>query len=665
LDPDVDPALLHLYAEAIERPMQITGAAGGPGGFGPQAAICFYGTGIDTPYSGNRIYWLAAQEAPGERIQQLPPSTGSNQPSASFPFSVEIAPKTTYFPALITADGNNFFGPLVSTTPTDETLQVSRLDTTSTEAAYLDVVLQGIIQAFPHDVTVALNGTTLGDIAFTGQAKGKLQIEVPAGLLQDGANTVTLTAQNGEYDTSLVQSIRLTYAHTYIADADKLRFTGRAGDEISVTGFTSASISVFDITVPGQPVELTSSVVTGSKTGEYAVEVQVPWPTTNSTRHTLLALGNDRISSPAAIYKNHPSQWHRAQAGSELVIVSHEAFMNGLEPILQAHEAEGISSTVIAVDDLYDEFTFGQRNPFAIRDFLQAAAKVWHEAPKYLLLNGRASLDPRNYLGLGYLDLVPTKIVATPNLMTASDDWFSDFNDSGMPTIATGRLPVSTLAETHALAEKIGAYEGKSTNGAWTSQALMVADVNDTENFTQDSLTVQAKLPSSMQATDVFASSMGLPEARQAILNAINSGELLVNYAGHGSEDEWSGDDLFDNSSVPSLTNGSSLPVFLIMNCLNGFFQDPYEDPLAVSLVLAPNGGAVAVLASSGLNQSPPQTTLDELVVEDAMGSSRATLGDAIVKGKAGITDLSVRKTYNLLGDPAMRIKAPASGPAR
>ncbi len=33
------------------------------------------------------------------------------------------------------------------------------------------------------------------------------------------------------------------------------------------------------------------------------------------------------------------------------------------------------------------------------------------------------------------------------SLMTASDDWFSDFNNSGMPTIATGRLPVSTLDE--------------------------------------------------------------------------------------------------------------------------------------------------------------------------------------------------------------------------
>jgi hypothetical protein len=35
------------------------------------------------------------------------------------------------------------------------------------------------------------------------------------------------------------------------------------------------------------------------------------------------------------------------------------------------------------------------------------------------------------------------------------------------------------------------------------------------------------------------------------------------------------------------------------------------------------------------------------------------------MKAKAGITDLAVRNTYNLLGDPAMQIKAPAAAPSR
>ena len=210
------------------------------------------------------------------------------------------------------------------------------------------------------------------------------------------------------------------------------------------------------------------------------------------------------------------------------------------------------------------------------------------------------------------------------------------------------------------VAGKVAAYEGQSTNGPWTSQALMVADVNDTENFTQDSQIVQKQLPAALQVTDVFAGTVSAATAQQEILAAINSGQILVNYMGHGSEDEWSGEDLFDKTAANALTNGSSLPVFLIMNCLNGYFQDIYEEPLAVTLMLAPNGGAVAVLASSGLNLPAPQTNLDKLIVQSAMNPPYPTLGDAILKAKSSITDLSVRKTFNLLGDPAMQIKPPS-----
>lgn len=335
--------------------------------------------------------------------------------------------------------------------------------------------------------------------------------------------------------------------------------------------------------------------------------------------------------------------------------------MGTLSPLLRSHRAEGKLSAVVPVNELYDEFNFGERSPAVIRQFLQSAQTNWTKAPTYLLLNGRASLDPRNYLGFGELDLVPTMIVPTSSLMTASDDWFSDFNDSGMPTIATGRLPVSTVDEGKTVIGKIVTYEGQSTDGSWTSRALMVADKDDTESFTQDSETVQAQLPTTMQVTDVFTSTVGTTAARQDIINGINSGQLLVNYMGHGAEEQWSGSDIFDTTTATSLINGSELPVFLIMDCLNGFFQDVYAQSLGVSLLLAPNGGGVAVLASSGLNQPAPQTKLDKLVVQDLLNASRPTLGESILKAKSHIGDTAVRKTYVLFGDPAMRIKQPAT----
>ncbi|MGA8867288.1 MAG: hypothetical protein WB510_09985, partial [Candidatus Sulfotelmatobacter sp.] len=221
LNPNVDPALLHLYAEANEQPIEITGASAGPGGFGPQAAINFYGTGIDTPYSGTRVYWLAAESTPGARIQQMQPSSGSNQPPADFPFTVEWKPRTTYFAALITRNGNNFFGPLISSTPVDQIMQVSHLDPTSTDPAKLEVVLQGVILGVPHDVTIALNNITVGELTFTGQDQGRLSVNLPSGVLLEGNNMLTLTSQGGEYDTSLVDYARIVYPHGYVADSDE------------------------------------------------------------------------------------------------------------------------------------------------------------------------------------------------------------------------------------------------------------------------------------------------------------------------------------------------------------------------------------------------------------------------------------------------------------
>ena len=186
-------------------------------------------------------------------------------------------------------------------------------------------------------------------------------------------------------------------------------------------------------------MQLTPQVSSNDSKKEIAV--QVPWTTANALtpgRHTLLAVADDRVMSAAGIRPNHPSHWHNVQAGADIAMITYEEFASALDPLIRAHQAEGKSSVVVPVGDLYDEFNFGERSAYAIKHFLMTANANWKKPPTYLLVNGRASLDPRSYLGLGHLDLVPTKIVATGSLMTASDDWFSDFSGTGMPTIATG-----------------------------------------------------------------------------------------------------------------------------------------------------------------------------------------------------------------------------------
>ena len=86
LNASVDPTFLRMFAEGTEQPIRITGA---DEGFGPQAAIEFYGTAIDTPYSDKRVYWLVAGDQPGKRILRESAegdgdSDRDSQPQSSF-----------------------------------------------------------------------------------------------------------------------------------------------------------------------------------------------------------------------------------------------------------------------------------------------------------------------------------------------------------------------------------------------------------------------------------------------------------------------------------------------------------------------------------------------------------------------------------------------------
>ena len=655
LDKNADPRDLRVFAEAIEQPILVTGAKDGPGGFGANAAIEFYATGMDTPFTGTRVYWLIAGAQPGLRVSnfdELP--NGANYPR-QFTETVELRQRTTYFAALINPNDDNFFGALVSTSPINQVLDTPHVSTNANSALRMEVVLQGVGEGVPHDVTVALNGLSLGHLSFAGQSKGKMRVDLPPGLLRD-TNTVTLTAQDGDSDISLVDYITITYPHSFAVDGDQLKLSARAGVPLQIDGFQETTVRIFDITSVLQPVELATRMVSGGD-GSYAAQVQVPFAPAG--RHTLLALGASQIAKPAQLIANQPSQWHSPQAGSQVVVIAHSSLADAIAPLADLRRQQGRTVSVVLTDDIYDEFSFGEHDPQAIRDFLQTAAQNWTAKPQYLLLAGDASVDPRNFLGFGDFDFVPTRIIPTTQLMTASDDWFSDFGNTGLPELATGRLPVRTADDARTVVSKIMGYETGNDAGAWTSQALLVADRNDNADFTKDTQKIAALLPSSMQATEIFATNLDPGTARAEVQTALNAGELLVNYLGHGSVEVWSGDNLLNDDSAAALTNAPRLPVFLTFDCLNGFFHDVYTQSLTEALLLNGQGGAVAVVASSALTEASPQAQLDRSLVQAVFQNGGATLGDALVQAKASIKAKDVRRTYLLFGDPLLRLKTP------
>jgi uncharacterized repeat protein (TIGR01451 family) len=657
LNPVADARMLQLFAEGVEQPMLILGNQSGA--LGANDSVEFYGTPIDTPYSGTRIYWLVVGSEPGLRIPLTPAESSGRSGPPAFPFSILFQQRTTYFAALLNGENNdNFFGATITTEPTDQLLTVVHSEPGSGIPVTLDVTLQGVTDEQAHAVSVAFNGSSVGELDFSDQANYSSTISIDANLLHDGANTVTLTSLDGENDVSLVQSIVLNYPHTYAADSDWLRASAQAGSSVTISGFSNSQISVFDVTDPLAITQLSGEIKLDGTAG-YAITLGLPMGARGDRE--LLAFAADQISQPAALAYHAPSTLEQQHAGDDIVIIAYPDFAASAAPLVDLRKSQGHQVALVTVDQLFDAFNYGEHSPFAVQAYLRFAESNWRTKPQSVLLLGGASFDPRDYLGFGYLDFVPTRLIETAAFKTASDDWLTDFNQTGFATIPTGRIPARSVADANLVVSKIVNYEKGMSAGPWQQQAVVIADQNIGVNFTAEAGFAVADMPPSLSVTQILADDQDATVVSQQILAALNNGALIVNYTGHGSEEQWSFADLFDDTSATGLTNAGRLPVYLIMDCLNGFFHDVYATSLSTSLLLAPNGGAVAVWASSGFTNAPPQTNMDQALLNILSTNPSTPLGSAILKAKLGITDQDVRRTWILFGDPAMRLPFPST----
>ena len=660
LDPRANARTLQLFVDGVEQPLLIVGNPSGP--LSANDAIEFYGTGIDTPYSDARIYWLVQGREAGKRIPQLPANSFSGPEPTSFPFTVVRQDHTTYFAALLNGEEqDNFFGAVVTSTPVDQELDVVH-SAPSALPVTLDITLQGATEGQEHSVSVSFNNNFIGNINFVGQPLLKSTFTLDPGTLHDGANTVTLTALDGDNDVSVVQSIALQYAHTFDADADWLRLEAASGSHLHIANFSNPQIRIFDITNPLAIEELAGHVQ--STTTGFAIDVVASGSSFTGRPRQLLAFSSDQLSAPSSLAFHHPSILRERQEGADILIITHPDFAASLAPLVRLREEQGHAVKLVTIDEIFDAFNSGERTPHALRDFLLFTQRAWRRHPHSILLVGDASLDPRNFLGFGDFDFVPTRLVDTAALKTASDDWFTDFAQTGFPTIATGRLPVRTTQEADLLVSKIVNYERGAFAGTWNGKALVVADQNIGDDFASTSTSIADSLGKSLAVTRIISGNLDPQTLKPQLLDSINQGQLLVNYVGHGSVEQWSFSDLLDNSDASALQNGDRLPVFLLMDCLNGFFQDVYTQSLAESLLLARDGGAVAVWASSGFTDAGPQAAMNRALIQALANNPHLPLGQAILAAKKLTGDPDVRRTWILFGDPAMRIHfAPSPAP--
>jgi len=153
---------------------------------------------------------------------------------------------------------------------------------------------------------------------------------------------------------------------------------------------------------------------------------------------------------------------------------------------------------------------------------------------------------------------------------------------------------------------------------------------------------------------------------------ALNEGRSIINYTGHGSTTSWSSTG-FSNTHVNALTNDNMLPHIVSVACVNGQFNG--YTCYAEAWMRATNGtngeptGAIGAYMSS-VNQSwnPPMDAQDEIVDLLVAGAKR-TVGGLYFNGCGHMIDEygsggdEMFLTWNLFGDPSLRVRSDSPAP--
>jgi len=546
-----------------------------------------------------------------------------------------------------------------------------------------------------HRYRVLVNGTALGERTFDGVSSDSAAWALPAGVLQEGANEVRieLLATGQPVDIVRVESIRIS-AVTLARSLDALDglhsgalapvsdglfsgtfevtepalFCGLACEQLRIVGLPDSDVVA--LRIHGDKItELQGALVTPGVSG-FDVLLKPA---------QLLSQGDD-LSDGERLFVLSRSQFQRPQLRpsavlqhplngdpAQLLLIAPHRYLADVEPLLQARRAEGLSASVVDVEQIYAYYSGGIVDPMAIRRFLQQAQSTL--STEYVLLVGGDTYDYFDRLQLGSISDVPTLYGRTHAVVNHAplDHALVDFNDDGNPELAIGRLPVRTSAELRTLIARI-----LTPGNAAPSRSLFIAErANPVEgsDYAAELDQVIARMPTQWQALaqrvylDQYPSgAAGVAQARAAMVDSIMAGQSLVSYFGHGSPTVWSREQLVQSSQLSSLFGAGQgpSPVVTEFGCWGGYFVAPQYNTMSHGWLMAGSRAANAVFASTALTEHYSDQRMAEVLLP-ALARPGVRLGDALRLAKQTLHATEpelqdVLRGMSLFGDPSMRM---------
>lgn len=626
--------------------------------------LIFFGQGLSGVYSHDNVYWLR------QGLGAVMASTGvvapSSTPANAAYDSTVHAESDRLAATVVSTDPDSdywYWDFLIAADPTDGTksFPVTAPGASPLGTGNLRLRLKGASAAgapTDHHAVVRVNGIAVGETSWTGLATQTVDLPLGAGIVRDGANTVEVEAAldpGVPYSIFYVDSFDLSYTRFYHAVGNALSFHGAGNASLAVDNFSSAAISVFEVTDPQHPRLVTGPAVTGSTTFQVALTPASP--------------GTEYLAVTPAAYK--APHWLEADRASNLragnasyLVLTTRDLVPAAQQLADLRTRQGLTAEVVDVTDIMDEWNDGIFSPYAIRDFL---AYRYARGARYAVLAGNGNFDYRNNLGLGG-DLVPPLMVSTANGLFASDNRLGDVvGNDGVPELAIGRIPVSTAADLSAYVQKVAAYEAEPV-GPWSGRAIMMSD--DPEggaSFRNESEHISAALPVGVTAEPLSLATTPLTTARSTLFSALAQGIGFVSYVGHGGLDRLASEGLLLSTDIPTLPSSTRVPIVAAMTCTINRFEIPGFTPLGAQLTNRAAGGALAVFAPTGLSFNAATSDLGDRFFRNMDLAHGQRLGDAVNRALASYhaigNQANLVDVYTLLGDPALLLKAAPPAP--
>jgi len=297
----------------------------------------------------------------------------------------------------------------------------------------------------------------------------------------------------------------------------------------------------------------------------------------------------------------------QASSSLDAIIITSSDLEPAAVKLAQWKNTTGITTRVFTVEWINSSFT-GKDLPEKIRNFINYTKNTY--GITYVIILGDDQVVParRAYIPEGDPD--------NPNDLIETDLYYADLqgtwdtdndgnygevedNIDGVPDVIVGRLPAKTLDEANILVDKIMNY---TIDYSWFRKVLFLGTTISDDYLHPEGEILKDYIEYNnllgFTWTKLYEGLGNL--TRDNVINEINKGYGIVNFAGHGNVNGWAfgSGEAFLDTDVDLLANGYKLPIIATMSCLTGDFADTLVC-IGEKFLLKSGGGAIVYLGAT------------------------------------------------------------------